>query len=114
MGGIGLKYRNLPCPELSTTAVRHPASSVRHDVSAASNFRQKGGGGGGGGGGGLTRCYGSFEEFASEQYAKMESNETLGVPIVTSPDGPEASRSIPAAIIIGVQARCCCTYTSYA
>ena len=71
------------------------------------NVRQQGGGGGDGGGEsggeGLTRRYDSFEEFASEQYAKLTNNETLDVPIVASPDGPEASRSIPAAIIIGVQ-----------
>lgn len=52
------------------------------------------------------RRYSSFEEFASEQQqsARNGSDETLGVPLVTSPGGrPEAARSLPVAIIIGVQ-----------
>lgn len=59
----------------------------------------------GGGDEGLTRRYSSFKEYASEQHrsAKSGSNETLGVPIVGSPDGPEACMSIPVAIIMGVQ-----------
>lgn len=65
------------------------------------NVRRQSGGGVGDSGGGLTRRYGSFEEFASEQFAKIGTNETLAVPIVTSPDG--SSTSIPAVMVIGVQ-----------
>lgn len=87
--GNNLNPNPNPNPEQRASCLRDPA--VEH-------FRQ-------GGGEGLTRRYSSFEDFASEQSAKRRSNETLGVPIVTSTDGPKAARSLPAAIIIGVQVR---------
>ncbi|CAN0175564.1 unnamed protein product, partial [Ectocarpus sp. 8 AP-2014] len=50
------------------------------------------------------RRYESFEAYATEQSAS--GNAILPVPIVRPPGkGPEASRSIPLAIIIGTQAR---------
>lgn len=44
----------------------------------------------------------SFRAYAEEQAA--HGNTSLPIPFVTSPEGPEASRSIPLATIIGVQA----------
>ncbi|CAN0109099.1 unnamed protein product [Ectocarpus sp. 4 AP-2014] len=50
------------------------------------------------------RRYESFEAYATEQSAR--GNAIIPVPIVLPPGkGPEASRSIPLAIIIGTQAR---------
>ncbi len=57
---------------------------------------------------GLTKRYGSFREFALEQISETESNneEDVRVPVVALPEeGPEATLSLPVAIIIGVQVR---------
>lgn len=50
----------------------------------------------------FVKRYKNFQRYAAEQAA--HGNSSLPVPIVSSPKGPEASRSIPLAVIIGVQA----------
>lgn len=54
----------------------------------------------------MTRHYRSFKDFAEVQEEALKRNKThLPVPIVASRNkGPKGSRSIPIAIIMGVQA----------